>query len=97
MCWSSSGRNKHAALKPMRKLLKEDAFVPERLITDELRSYRAAARSRDRKSPRAPSMKNNRAENSRQPTPRRERKLQGFKSPGSGQRFLSTHAAIDNK
>ena len=37
-----SKRNKHAALKLMRKLLKKYAFVPERLITDGLRSYSAA-------------------------------------------------------
>jgi transposase-like protein len=38
-----SKRNKHAALKLMRKLLKY-AFAPERLVTDDLRSYGAAAR-----------------------------------------------------
>jgi len=37
-----SKRNKHAALKLMRKLLKKYAFVPERLVTDDLRSYSAA-------------------------------------------------------
>jgi hypothetical protein len=42
MCWSS--RNKHAAAKLMRKLLKKYGFVPDRLITDDLRSYGAAAR-----------------------------------------------------
>jgi putative transposase len=40
--------------------------------------------------------KNNRAENSRQPTRRRERKMQRFKSPRSAQKFLSTHAAVYN-
>ena len=39
-----SKRNKHAALKLMRKLLKRYAFVPERLVTDDLRSYSAAVR-----------------------------------------------------
>ena len=40
--------------------------------------------------------KNNRAENSHQPTRRRERKMQRFKSAGSAQKFLSTHAAAYN-
>jgi putative transposase len=40
--------------------------------------------------------KNNRAENSHQPTRRRERKMQRFKSPGSAQRFLSIHAPVQN-
>jgi len=40
--------------------------------------------------------KNNRAENSHQPTRRRERKMQRFKSSGSAQRFLSAHAAVHN-
>jgi putative transposase len=39
-----SKRNKHAALKLMRKLLKKYGFVPDRMITDHLRSYVAAAR-----------------------------------------------------
>jgi putative transposase len=39
---------------------------------------------------------NNRAENSHLPIRRRERKQQKFKSQGSAQRFLSTHAAVFN-
>jgi putative transposase len=35
-------------------------------------------------------------ENSHQPTRRRERKMQRFKSPGSAQQFLSVHAAVHN-
>jgi putative transposase len=81
-----SKRNKHAALKLMRKLLKKCAFAPERLVADDLRSYGAAARDlgiehlheRGR-------WKNNRAENSHQPTRRRERKMQRFKSARSAQ------------
>jgi putative transposase len=92
-----SKRNKHAALKLMRKLLKKYAFAPKRLVTDDLRSYAPAARDlgiehlheRGR-------WRNNRAENSHQPTRRRERKMQRFKSAGSAQRFLSAHAAVYN-
>jgi putative transposase len=88
-------RNKHAALKLMRKLLKKYAFVPERLVTDDLRSYGPAARDlgiehlheRGRR-------KNNRAENSHQPTRRRQPKMQRFNSAGSAQKFLSAHAAV---
>jgi putative transposase len=39
-----SKRNKHAALNLMRKLLKKYAYAPGRLVTDDLRSYSAAAR-----------------------------------------------------
>jgi putative transposase len=92
-----SKRDKRAALKLLRKLLKKMAFVPDKLVTDDLRSYGAAARelglSRRHERGR---WRNNRAENSHQPTRRRERKMQGFKSAGSAQRFLSVHVATYN-
>src|SRR5450432_980904 len=92
-----SKRNKHAALKLMCNLLKKYGFVPDRLITDDLRSYGAAAHDLgiERRHERG-RWKNNRAENSHQPTRRRERKMQRFKSPGSAQKFLSNHAAVHN-
>jgi putative transposase len=90
-----SKRNKHAALKLMRKLLKKYGFVPDRMITDDLRSYGAAARDLGIESRyERGQWRNNRAENSHQPTRRRERKMQRFESPGSAQKFLSAHAAV---
>ena len=92
-----SRRNKTAALKLMRKLLKNQGFVPDAFITDKLPSYGAAlkalglSRHHD-----FGGRKNNRAENSHLPVRQRERRMQRFKSPGSAQRFLSTHAAICN-
>jgi hypothetical protein len=75
----------------------EPGSAPEVLVTDKLRSY-GAAKSEIGLSARHELglRKNNRAENSHQPTRRRERKMQRFKSPGSARRFLSVHAAVQN-
>src|SRR5712672_2801774 len=62
-------RNKRAALKLMRKLLKKYGFVPDKLVTDDLRSYSAAARDLGiAKRHERGRWRNNRAENSHQPT-----------------------------
>ena len=91
-------RNKHAALKLLRKLLKTQGIHPETITTDKLASYRAAARDLGLSSRHRPGgmRENNRAENSHLAIRRRERKQQKFKSQGSAQRFLSSHAAIYN-
>jgi len=92
-----SRRNKKAALKLMRKLLKKQGLLPSAIVTDKLPSYGAALRelglSRHHD---FGGRKNNRAENSHQPVRRRERKMQRFKSTKSAQRFLSVHSSIYN-
>jgi putative transposase len=91
-------RNKAAALKLLRKLLRNQAIHPETITTDKLTLYGAAAKVlglTDRHRP-GGMRENNRAENSHLVIRRRERKQQKFKSQGSAQRFLSPHAAIYN-
>ena len=91
-------RNTLAAVRVLRKLLKRHGIHPETFTTDKLASYRAAFRVLGCSSHHRPGtmLKNNRAENSHLPIRRRERKQQKFKSQGSAQRFLATHAAIYN-
>src|SRR5712672_3552994 len=90
-------RDKRAALRLMRKLLRKQGFAPKLLITDKLDSYGAVFRHLRLTCPHEQGLrKNNRAENSHQTVRRRERKMQRFKSAGSAQRFLSMHAAVHN-
>jgi putative transposase len=88
-------RDKTAAKKFFHKLLKGLMYVPRVIVTDKLRSYSAATQEV------LPSVEhrqhrylNNRAENSHQPTRQRERRMQGFKSPGQAQRFLAAYEPI---
>jgi putative transposase len=91
-------RNKDAALKLLRKLLKTQGVHPEAIVTDGLASYLAAMRDLGCKDRHRPGRlrDNNRVENSHLIIRRRERKQQKFKSQGSAQRFLSTHSAVYN-
>src|ERR687885_1686237 len=90
-------RDKAAALKLIRKLLKKQGLAPAVVVTDKLRSYGAAFRAIGLSARHEQGWRqNNRAEVSHQPTRRRERKMQGFKSAGSAQRFLSVHSAVHN-
>jgi len=69
-------RNKQAALKLLRKLLKHQGFHPETIVTDGLLSHGAAVGEfgcSDRHNP-VRLQDNNRAENSHLPILRRERK-----------------------
>jgi len=92
-----SQRDTRAAKRLLRKLLKRQCRPPRVMITDKLASYGAAKREV------MPSVEhrkhkglNNRAENSHQPTRRRERQMKRFKSAGQAQRFLSAHDGINN-
>src|SRR6202795_1077671 len=90
-------RNKRAALRLMRKLLKKQGFTPKLLTTDKLGSYGAAFRQLRLACPHEQGLrKNNRAENSHQPLRRRERKMQCFKSAAFARLFLSIRAAVYN-
>ncbi len=90
-----SRRDKRAATKFLRKLLKGLTYVPCVVITDKLASYGAAMHEV------LPSVEhrwhkglNNRAENSHQPTRERERRMRRFKDPGHAQRFLAAYGPI---
>ena len=90
-------RDKAAAGKLMRKLLKKQGFAPAVITTDKLGSYGAAFAELGLTVHHEQGLrKNNRAEVSHQPVRRREQKMQRFKSPGSAQLFLSVHAAVQN-
>jgi len=87
-------RDKAAALKLPRKLLKKQGFAPAVIVTDKLRLYGAAPRTIGFSGEHEQGLRaNNRAENSRQPDRRRERKMGGFRSSKSARRFVSFHAA----
>jgi len=88
-------RDKAAAVKFLRKLLKGLAYVPRVVITDKLASDGAALREV------LPGVErrrhkglNNCAENSHQPTRERERRMRRFKGPGHAQRFLAASSPI---
>ena len=90
-------RNKAAAKRFFRKLLKGQNEVPWRMITDKLKSYSAAHREV------MPSVaysteqyENNRAEVSHEPTRQRERQMCRFKSAGQAQRFLTVYGVVGN-
>ena len=92
-----SRRDKRAAKRLLRKLLKRQGRTPRVMVTDKLASHPAARKEL------MPGVEhrrhkglNNRAENSHQPTRRRERQMKRFKSPGQAQRFLSAHDQINN-
>ncbi len=76
----------------------DEGEVLDMVVTDGLRSYVSALTDlglEDRHRP-GRLRENNRVENSHLPIRRRERRMQGFKTPRSTQRVLTTHASIYN-
>ncbi len=91
-----SRRNRKAALRLMRKLLKQQGITPRVMVTDKLGSYAAArAQLMPGVEHRSPGL-NNRAENSHLAVRRRERAMKRFTSSRQCQRFVSIHGPITN-
>jgi putative transposase len=89
-------RDRKAALTFLRKIMRRYGS-PKVMVTDKLRSYRAAMKQigiEDRQQ--TGRWLNNRAENSHQPFRRRERGMGKFRSTKSLQKFVSIHASVHN-
>nr|WP_092346999.1 DDE-type integrase/transposase/recombinase [Desulfuromusa kysingii] len=90
-------RNKLAALRFFRKLFRKTGVCPYKIVTDKLRSYRAALKELSTGAPHETGRyQNNRTELSHQPTRQRERKMRRFKSQRQAQQFLSFHGLVDS-
>ena len=89
-------RDRKAAWRFLRKAMKRYGR-PEVIVTDRLRSYRAAMREIGNEvRQQTGRWLNNRAENSHQPFRRRERAMVKFRSAKSLQKFVSIHSSIHN-
>jgi putative transposase len=89
-------RDRKAALRFLRKAMKRYGR-PEVIVTDCLRSYRAAMKVIGNEARQVTGRwLNNRAENSHQPFRRRERAMAKFRSAKSLQKFASIHSSIHN-
>ena len=90
-------RNTKAAMRLLRKLLRNQSIKPTKIVTDRLGSYGAALKLLGLKHLQdVGGRKNNRAECSHVPIRRRERKAQKFRSVRNAQKLLSVHGQIYN-
>ena len=90
-------RNKKAAIKFFRKLLKGQQTAPIKIVTDQLRSYSAAKKElMPCVEHSTQQYQNNRCELSHQPSRQQERQMRKFKSQGQAQRFLFCHRVVNN-
>ena len=95
-CLATKERDKAAALKLMKRLMKRYGR-PEKIVTDGLRSYGAALKeigNADRQE--VGRWLNNRAENSHQPFRRRERAMERFRRMKTLQKFAAVHGTVHN-
>jgi len=89
-------RDRKAALRFLKKTMKCYGR-PKIIVTDKLRSYRAAMKVIGNESRQEVGRwLNNRAENSHQPFRRREKAMAKFRSPATLQKFVSIHASVHN-
>ena len=92
-----ANRNKAAAARFFKKLLRGVAQAPREVVTDKLAAYVQpcasilpnTAHTRNKGA-------NNRAESSHQPTRQKERRMKRFKSAAQAQRFLSIFSEVGN-
>jgi putative transposase len=92
----TKNRNRNAALTFLKKAMKRYGR-PKTIVTDKLRSYRAATKVIGNEARQETGRwLDNRAENSHQPFRQRERAMAKFRSSKSLQKFASIHASFHN-
>ena len=90
-------KDKSAAKRFFKKLLKGQQATPIKIVTDKLRSYSAAKRDlMPRVEHSTQQYENNRCELSHQPSRQQERQMRRFKSQHQAQRFLTCHGVVNN-
>ena len=93
---ATTTRDKAAALKLMKRLMKRYGR-PQKVVTDDLRSYGAAMKELgNAERQEVGRWLNNRAENSHQPFRRRERAMEGFRRMKTLQKFAAVHGTVHN-
>ena len=94
--FATKRRDRKAALRFMKRAMKRYGR-PRSIVTDRLRSYRAALKIIGNVDNQTCQRRlNNRAENSHQPLRRRERAMIKFRRAKTMQKFAAVHASIHN-
>jgi putative transposase len=90
-------RDGAAARRFFKRLIRSHGGEPRKIVTDKLRSYGVAHRELIPETIHSTEQyENNRAEQSHESTRLRERAMRRFKSMRQAQRFVSSHAAVQN-